>query len=240
MIQQLAPGTVSFARFDEAEYRRVLDEHGFVRAVDVPDGFDHAAFLSRFGRFRPGPSGKVIDDIVAEPGMDDVYYGSNRRALLPHTEGYEFAGLPPRYLALWCRTPAAGDGGQTTIFDSRPVLAGLSAAERDFLRRTTFDFVSSEGLRRHGLGQTNRHPMLETVDGIELLRFSCNNVRLGERDGPARSLIRRVLDAWDDGHVAVTYARNDLLHFDNWRVLHSRNAYTDPRRHLRRIQLDQV
>src|SRR5882762_9074550 len=82
----------------EVEYRRLLAENGLVHAVDVPDRFDHSQFFAKFGEFYPGPSGKLIDDIAPEAGMDDVYYGSNSRSLLPHTEGYEFEGLPPRYL----------------------------------------------------------------------------------------------------------------------------------------------
>jgi alpha-ketoglutarate-dependent taurine dioxygenase len=240
---QLATSTVSFAdygRTDECahEYHRLLQANGFVLAVDVPDNFDHVSFLSRFGDFRPGPSGKLVDDIVPEPGMDDVYYGFNRMSLLPHTEGYEFDGLPPRYLALWCVTPPAGAGGETTIFDSRAVLSELSPAEKDYLYRTAFEYRASEGLRRRGLGQHNSHPMLTAVRDVELLRFSCNNIVLTDEHASARSFIDRVLAGWDRGHVGITYARNDLLQFDNWRILHSRNAYTDPNRHLRRVQID--
>lgn len=219
------------------EFLRRLAGNGYARLVDVPDGFDHARWLAPLGEFCPGPSGKEIDDIVAEPGMDDVYYGSNRRGLLPHTEGYEFDGLPPRYLALWCVTPAAGAGGETTVFDTRPVLERAPAAELEHLRRTRFAYRSSDGLWRRGLGQRNTHPMLETVGGETLLRFSLNNISLPEPDPVAEAFMERVGRAWDLGHTAVTYERGDLLVFDNWRCLHSRNAYADPGRHLRRVQI---
>jgi alpha-ketoglutarate-dependent taurine dioxygenase len=38
-------------------------------------------------------------------------------------------------------------------------------------------------------------------------------------------------------HVAVDYDLNDMLVLDNWRMLHSRNAFTDLGRHLKRIQI---
>jgi alpha-ketoglutarate-dependent taurine dioxygenase len=221
----------------EVNYRNILDKYGFVHAVDIPGSFDHAEFLSRFGAFYPGPSGQVIDDIVPEAGLDDVYYGSNRMSLLPHTEGYEFQGLPPRYLALWCVTPPTGAGGETTLFDVRPLTERMPADERRHLEESRFDWISSEGLRRIGLGQLATHPMLETVDGVPLLRFSCNNLVLSEPDEVVESFRERVKQAWDGQHNSVKYARNDIVHFDNWRVLHSRSAFSDPKRHLRRIQI---
>jgi alpha-ketoglutarate-dependent taurine dioxygenase len=235
--------TLSFADYDgqaeacTAAYRRELAEHGYVHVTDVPDSFDHAAFLAAFGEFYPGPSGKLVDDIVPEPGMDDVYYGMNSRALLPHTEGYEFDGLPPRYLALWCVTPPGGAGGETTLMDALPLITALPEADRTFLESNDFEWVGSEGLRRRGLAGHASHPMLTAVDGVRLLRFSCNNITLPDQARAARSFIDRTRRAFVEDHLAITYRRNDLLHWDNWRILHSRNAFDDPKRHLKRVQI---
>jgi alpha-ketoglutarate-dependent taurine dioxygenase len=244
-VESSAGYVVSFTDYDKRKeevgdaYRSALALFGHVHGVDVPDGFDHVGFLAQFGAFYPGPSGKMIDDIMPEAGMDDVYYGSNRRALLPHTEGYEFSGLPPRYLALWCVTPPAGAGGETTLFDARPVVEHLADSEREALERCVFTWVSSAGLRRNGLGQEAVHPILEAVDGIGLLRFSLNNIVLpqGTRHERVKAFLNLTRRAFEDGHITVKYQRNDLLHWDNWRVLHSRNAFDDPQRHLRRIQI---
>jgi alpha-ketoglutarate-dependent taurine dioxygenase len=218
-------------------YAALLERNGYVHLTDVPDGFDHPRFLARFGDFYPGPSGKLIDDVIAEPGMDDVYYGNNRQGLLPHTEGYEFAGLPPRYLALWCVVPPVGLGGETTLLDAYPLLEALPAEERRQLEAETYDWQASEGLRRRGLGQRSTHPILETVDGVSLLRFSCNNILLPEAAEPVRSFLSSTKQLFDAEHVTIKYRRNDLLHFDNWRMLHSRNAFEDAARHLKRVQL---
>lgn len=244
-MENSADYVVSFTDYAKREeavgaaYRSALSAFGYVHGINVPDDFDHAGFLAQFGAFYPGPSGKTIDDIMPEPGMDDVYYGSNRRALLPHTEGYEFSGLPPRYLALWCVTPPAGTGGETTLFDTRSVVEHLAGAERAALERSVFTWVSSAGLRRNGLGQEATHPILEQVDGVGLLRFSLNNVLLPQepRDEGAEAFLSLTRRAFEDGHITVNYQRNDLLHWDNWRVLHSRNAFDDPQRHLKRIQI---
>ncbi|RVU20512.1 hypothetical protein EOT10_27810 [Streptomyces antnestii] len=236
---------VSFANFYEREeetrksYQAALSQFGYVHAVEVPDEFDHSSFLSRFGTFYPGPSRKLVDDIMPEPGMDDVYYGSNRKALLPHTEGYEFSGLPPRYLALWCVTPPVGPGGETTLFDTQPLLESLSLPERKDLQNRPFSWVSSAGLRRNGLGQEAKHPILGDINGSALLRFSLNNILIpeGSEYAMARSFLERIQRAFEGRHLAINYKRNDMVHWDNWRVLHSRNAFADPQRHLKRIQI---
>jgi alpha-ketoglutarate-dependent taurine dioxygenase len=208
-----------------------------VHAIEVPESFDHAAFLAGFGDFYPGPSGKLVDDIVPEAGMDDVYYGGNRRSLLPHTEGYEFAGLPPRYLALWCVTPSAGEGGETTLMDTTPLLAWLSERDRHVLRTQRFAFHGSAGLRRRGLDQHATHPILATVDGFTVLRFSSNNIEIDRADPAAQAFLARTTEVFEAAHIAIRYRRNDLLHWDNWRLLHSRTAFEDPHRHLKRVQI---
>jgi alpha-ketoglutarate-dependent taurine dioxygenase len=229
------------ANFDDAlwgRYRSLLAEHGYVHVTDVPDGFDHEKFLAGFGEPFPGPFGRIVDDIVPEPGMDDVYYAGNRQALLPHTEGYECPGLPPRYLALWCVTPPVADeGGETTLYDAAPLLAGLSPdlASRLFDRR--YEYRASAGLTRLGRTRRASHPVLETVDGHTVLRLSCNNMEITDADDPVHGFLAEVRREFEAGCVAVDYRRNDFVHWDNWRVLHSRNAFTGSTRHLRRMQL---
>lgn len=219
-------------------YTALLEKNGYVHVTEVPDGFEHSRFLTGFGDFYPGPSGKLIDDIIAEPGMDDVYYGANRRALMPHTEGYEFDGLPPRYLALWCIVPPVGGGGETTLLDAYPLIEALRVEERNYLETQSFDWQASEGLRRRGLGQRSSHPILETIDGITLLRFSYNNILLlpGAVE-PVASFLNRTKQVFDAEHITIKYQRNDLLHFDNWRMLHSRTEFEDAARHLKRVQI---
>jgi alpha-ketoglutarate-dependent taurine dioxygenase len=35
--------------------------------------------------------------------------------------------------------------------------------------------------------------------------------------------------------IAIKVERGGLLIWDNWRMMHALNAFTDPRRHLRRV-----
>jgi alpha-ketoglutarate-dependent taurine dioxygenase len=219
-------------------HEAMLARNGYVVLRNVPDTFDHTGFVSSFGDLIPAPSGALIGDVVAEPGMDDTYYGGNSRALLPHTEGYEFRGLPPRYLALWCVRPAApGAGGETTLLDSRPLLDESDEELLAKLRTIECDWVASEGLRRRGVELTARHPFLEEAGASQVLRFSANNVAYPADELRIAGFCEMACAKFEALGVAVNYAKNDLLQWDNWRMLHSRNAFDDMARHLKRAQI---
>ncbi len=217
-------------------FHQLMDEHGYVLMCNVTDHFDPVKFCRRLGAFIPNYSGAVVGDVRPEPGMDDVYHAGNTRPLTPHTEGYDFAIVPPRYIALWCVTPASGPGGETTLADTRPWVDALSAEERERFESIDYDWKTTEGVQRLGLDLKTRHPILEEGRQGLIVRFSCNNL-LRDDDDPAVDLQERWKTAFDDEHVAIGYRENDMLVWDNWRLLHARNAFSDRSRHLRRIQI---
>ncbi|MEW2526362.1 TauD/TfdA family dioxygenase [Streptomyces sp. NPDC047071] len=217
-------------------FHQLMDEHGYVLMCNVREEFDPVRFCRRLGRFVPNYTGAVVGDVRPEPGMDDVYHAGNTRPLTPHSEGYDFAVVPPRYIALWCVTPAEGPGGETTLADTRPWVESLTPAERERLRADAYDWKTTEGVQRLGLDLKTRHPLLEETDGGLIVRFSCNNL-IRDDDDPAVELQQRWHAAFDREHVAVDYTERDMLVWDNWRLLHARNAFTDRSRHLRRIQI---
>lgn len=218
-------------------YAKLLDRNGYVLLTDVPDDFDHVGFLVGFGPFMPSPTGELVGDIAPEDGMDGLYYGNNKAELVPHTEGYEFAGPPPRYLALWCAAPWSGDGGATTLLDGRPLYDALDEQEQAVLRATTYEWQCSEGLRARGIGMSSRHPVFESWGTQEILRFSYNNLVRPADDNTVASFLERGKQRFDDLHISITYQKNDLLQWDNWRMLHSRTAFKDSRRHLKRVMI---
>ncbi|WP_405587763.1 TauD/TfdA family dioxygenase [Streptomyces sp. NBC_01190] len=217
-------------------FQQLMYEHGYVLMVNVPDTFDPVRFCRELGDFVPNYTGAVVGDVRPEPGMDDVYHAGNTRPLTPHTEGYDFALLPPRYIALWCVTPAEGPGGETTLADTRPWLEAMTEAESRHLHTTEYDWKTTEGVQRLGLDLHTRHPVLEERGEDTIVRFSCNNLLRAE-DDPAVGLQRRWQEAFGRDHIAVDYRAGDMLVWDNWRLLHARNAFTDRNRHLRRIQI---
>jgi alpha-ketoglutarate-dependent taurine dioxygenase len=122
------------------------------------------------------------------------------------------------------------------LADSRPWVAALGAEERGYLENTEHEWKTTEGVNRLGLDLHTKHPILENhPDGL-IVRFSCNNL-IRDDDAPVAALQERWRDSYYASHVAVDYRTNDMLIWDNWRVLHARNAFTDRGRHLRRIQV---
>lgn len=228
---ELAEGVLSYA------FRQLLNNNGYVHVVNVPESFDHVAFLRELGEFQPTPTGTLVGDVKPEPGADDVTHGQNRGGLTPHTEGYEFRGLPPRYLALWCVTPPAGQGGETTMLDGNRILAEFTDSERQHFLDTVYGWGSTEGLARHGVTPKSEHPVLEKHEDGLILRFSTNYLQVPEGDTLARRLLDRGNELYALNHIAIRYSERDLVVWDNWRMLHSRNAFEDPRRHLKRVQI---
>jgi alpha-ketoglutarate-dependent taurine dioxygenase len=217
-------------------FKQLLDEHGYVLMCNMPDDFDQVGFCRGMGSFVPNYTGAVVGDVRPEPGMDDVYHAGNTQPLTPHTEGYDFRIVPPRYIALWCLQPAEGPGGETTLADTRPWVDQLTADERERLEGCYYQWKTTEGVQRLGLDLHTKHPILEQHDQGLIVRFSCNNL-LRDEDDPVTELQEQWRQAFDRDYIAIDYHTNDMLVWDNWRLLHARNAFNDRRRHLRRIQV---
>lgn len=220
----------------EATFGDMMAEHGYVLMTNVPDTFDPVRFCRELGPFVPNYTGAVVGNVRPEPGMDDVYHAGNTRPLTPHSEGYDFEVLPPRYITLWCVQPAEGEGGETTLADTRPWVEALPDDERERLEKVEYNWKTTDGVKRLGLDLNTRHPVLAESADTTIVRFSCNNL-LRDEDDPVVELQQQWRRNFDDEHVAIAYQRNDMLVWDNWRMLHARNAFVDRRRHLRRIQI---
>jgi alpha-ketoglutarate-dependent taurine dioxygenase len=219
-----------------SSYRSLMACHGYVLMVNVPDSFDPVGFCKQVGEFVPQYTGVLVGDVRPEPGMDEFYHAGNSRPLYPHSEGYDFDGIPPRYLALWCVKPNTGAGGETTLADGYAWIDTLADADRQYLRSTIYEWETTDAMRHLGLDLLTEHPVIDDhPDGV-ILRYSFNNLVRGddERIGP---LLDSTKAFFERNHVAIQYKRHDMLVFDNWRMLHARNAFTDLGRHLRRIQI---
>jgi alpha-ketoglutarate-dependent taurine dioxygenase len=230
---------IDYAGLDLAEFKSLLDENGYVYLHGVPEDFDHVGYLKQIGPLMPQYDGELIWSIKAQERFDNLYHSLNTKPLMPHTECYEFLGLPPKYLALWCLVPAADGGGQTTLGDLHKFLETLTDEERGKLAETKFPFVSSAGVQDMGLGKTAVHPLLELrEDKAPVMRFSYNCV-VHEDDEFLLNLRERVLEFFTETHITADYEPNSLLIWNNHRMVHSRTGYTDRNRHLRRIWLSE-
>lgn len=213
----------------------LLGADGYVYLSEVPDSFDYITELARIGRLIPQYNDLVIREVRPLDSVgEDVISASNTRELTPHTEWYEFQGIPPRYIALWCVRPASGGGGETTLADGHRFLRQFSPAEQAHLRSKEYLWRSSPSLAAHGVTTSARHPLVEEYSGRIVLRFSTHDI-ISPDDGLLHRFVSEGNEYFHNTKISYPISRNDVLLWDNWRIMHARNAFSDRLRHLRRV-----
>lgn len=214
----------------------LLDGEGAAYVPNVEPGYDALSFaVEHFGPALPQYDGRPVWEVKAEARYEALYHSRNGRELQPHTECYEFPGLPHRYQALVCRRPARCGGGQTTLADGVQWVASLPDNELRYLSTERFTFRAADGLRADGLDLAAVHAVLSRAGG-PVLRWSSNCLVSGDE---RIHRIRRRLDAWfTENAIAVEHQHGSLLIWSNHRILHSRTAFSDTERLLCRLWLD--
>lgn len=211
-----------------------LSSRGFSYVAAIPEGFDHLSWLRRLGPPMPQYGGELVRDVRPDTDADTGAYST--AALPPHTEWYEFSDLPPRYVALWCVAEGEGPGGETTLADGYSFLDGLTPEERHRLLTEDQNWRSARTLlAREGVDQHSRHRILSHHSGTLVMRFSTLDLQAENGSDLARHYVTAGLTFFQANHVAIKIQRNAMLVWDNWRMMHSRNGFTDRRRHLRRV-----
>src|SRR6266545_115474 len=189
--------------FDVDSIRGTLASAGYAYMRGLPEDFDYPAELTRLGPLVPQYGGALVRDVKPDPEVSDTVVSSaNMAELTPHTEWYEFPGLSPRYVALWCVQPAEGPGGETT-------------------------------LAREGVQEVAYHPIIEIHRSTVLLRFSTLDMLTD--DALSQRWVHHGRAFFEANKIGIKIERDGLLLWDNWRMLHARNGFSDPRRHLRRV-----
>src|SRR5205807_8714026 len=105
------------------------------------------------------------------------------------------------------------------------------------LRERAYQFTSTDQLRSQGIDMSSSHPILLEHEGTPIISISCNYIVRDESDEFIANILANLGEFFGKWHVAVDYNLNDMLILDNWRMIHSRNAFTDLGRHLKRIQI---
>lgn len=219
--------------------RVLLSETGILFVPNVAENFDYHDFARLFGPIVPQYGGAMEWVVTPDPQFDDHYHSLNTKPLNPHTEFYEAPGIPPRYLMLWCIAPCEEGAGLTTLGDAYAYIDGLVAGDRAYLAEREYEFVSSSGVQASDLGLVARHPVLEQYQGVErIVRVSFNCMQC-QGDERMQELLGGLRVFFEQQHRPFGWSRGAILLWDNWRILHSRTAFTDRRRELRRLFLGQ-
>ncbi|QQQ75755.1 TauD/TfdA family dioxygenase [Saccharothrix sp. 6-C] len=211
-----------------------LKERGYAHVVPPSDrDVDYAAEVGRLGPLLPQYAGELVRDIKPSSEFDDEQFTPyNTKELRPHTEWYEFPELPPRYVAIWAVHAAEGPGGETTLADGYELVASFSPAEQEALAVNAYEWRTDPGRTPERVDRRAERPVLQHhPDGL-VLRFSTMDLQV--RDELSQRYVAEGVRFFDQHHVAVKVETNALLIWDNWRMLHSRTAFRDHQRHLRR------
>ncbi len=226
---------------DHADIRSKLSQFGYAY-VDVDmENVDYVTELSSLGPLVPQYDGQLVRDITPDPNVpDDVLSAVGVTALPPHTEWYEFPGLPPRYVVLWCVHHANGLGGETTLADGHRLLGHFTSDERAELSRRVYRWGSRypEALAKRGIHGLGHNKILDEYEDSVVMRFSTYDLEV--TDELSARYIKVGGRFFEENHVAIKIERGTMLIWDNWRMLHSRNAFADRRRHLRRVLIGTV
>lgn len=221
-----------------AAIRHLLKSEGYAYLTGVPDEFEYVAELSEFGQPIPHNESDLVKDIKPDPGIEpDTYSALSMQKLLPHTDWYEAPGVPPRYVALWCVRASHGGDGETTLADGYSFLTTFSAQDQELMHERQYEW--------HGVSNTAggppvaavQHPILEYhPDGL-IIRYSSRLLQHVPADDLLSRYINGAASFFAAEHIPVPISRNSVLLWDNWRMIHARNAFNDPERHLRRLLL---
>jgi alpha-ketoglutarate-dependent taurine dioxygenase len=223
---------------DIAAIRRLVDSQGYAYLTEIPDGFEYLAELSKLGTPIPHQGDELVKEIKPDPrAADETYSTSNMKMLPPHTEWYEASGVPPRYVAIWCVREARGEGGETAIADGYSFLRGFSAQDQRLLQERQYEWYGVSNGSGGPPAATPHHSILEPhPDGL-IMRYSVQLLQRVKDDSLVSHYIAGGASFFEAECIPISIARNSVLLWDNWRMMHARRAFNDPERHLRRVLL---
>jgi len=227
-----------------------LARDGFIlmKPEQRPEDVPLRDFVAQFGEIMPQYNGEYVYSVKAAEGFSEYSDSKSTNAIPPHTDGSDVA-LPPHTMALYGVHAAECGGGATLLADGYAFVETLSEEAREELTRRTYRFGSRTGIHadRPFLIES---PIYSVHGGLSapMLRFSYNLLRYGDYSAQAegaaeaaddftRMICERAMAYFDAHAVSVRIETGDLLLWDNWRMLHSREKYRDAKRHLRRYWL---
>ncbi|CUS20984.1 LAQU0S02e02872g1_1 [Lachancea quebecensis] len=220
-------------------------EYGFAFVNEVPVTLKATKEVSEsISIIRPTHYDLGLWDFTSDLAKKDTAYTS--LAIDMHTDGnywYEPPGLQLFHLL----EHSGGKGGETRIVDVAKVLEVLvHLAKADESWRGTFDVLTSQPLSFYQAGEESsvytqdQFPVLTISEKLELLQCRWNNSDRSPKislpckfpTGQVYEALFRFNSLVNDPKYYVQFQLKpgQILIFDNWRVLHARNAFSGFRR----------
>lgn len=219
--------------------------YGFAFVDEVPISLEATKEVSEtISIIRPTHYDLGVWDFTSDLAKKDTAYTS--LAINMHTDG-NYWNEPPGLQLFHLLEHSGGKGGETRIVDVSKVLEVLvSLAKEDESWRCTLDVLTTQPLSFHQAGEEgsfyiqDQFPILTVSKELELLQCRWNNSdRSPKIPLPCKFPMGQVYEALfrfnslvndPKYYVQFQLKPGQILVFDNWRVLHARNAFTGYRR----------
>lgn len=222
-----------------SKQRKKLKSQGYL-LLNVEDNF--WALLAKEitkGKFLTQDYGEWCYDVKATPEFSHLADSKSSNLIQWHTDN-PHERKPTKYLALSCVCPAM-EGGSTLLSDTKLLLEKhLEQTEIKALSTRSYQWMDKS------LKNTINRPVLSHVMSKPIWRFSQNILLKGNpspeidseiiADQYTQNLCDKIQRSLDKDHISIQLQKNDLLIFNNRRMLHSRTAFNGSR-HLKRLWL---
>jgi hypothetical protein len=250
-------GVVPQRTGDPAQARQLFCEDGAVILTGAGTSFFDAAAVPEMV-FGPGGVRSYLPPIKICFGNGAVDGAALRRDGGAHTDGYAYGDCANDGIVLLCERPCGDGGGENFLIDPAQALrvaGGEHEALGAALRRCVINQTSTCRCTEcvpDGEPLVSQSPVWRSVataaagpfggrdrDFFRLFRDQ-RPVGFGGSGGggAAGAMIREyheLMQASASSAPRFTTRRGDALLIDNWRLLHGRDSYSDPRRSLWRV-----
>ena len=228
---------------------RALYERGWTVVEGLEDPQAAERFLHATWTLIPQYDGQISNAVKADTQYADLPLSGSSDEIGPHTDGIALE-TPPDLLALYCVRPAKCGGGYTNLSDGYRIISKLEKVELDFCRQRSFSFYT-EGQLSEEKQHEAEHCIVENLDETRPARinfshnyFSWGDINPVSRDGRfecggaiLQRIVKKITNLSDSFEQKILIPENGLLIWDNRRFVHSRDAFSDPDRHLVRYWL---
>ena len=228
-----------------------LATRGWTLVQDV-HGDEVEELLTQIGKISPQFDGKTTYQVKASDKYKEFRYTQSQNPIGPHTDGPVYSP-PPRYLALHCKVQTRCGGGHTLLADGRQLLQRLSEAERIAATSKPINFRARLDPGSSDERLDGSFPMVsQDSDGEQIIRFSDNlffygdlnahvdkdfDPKADDYDPDLKALAIRASAFFEQAAERMLIPENAVLIWDNYRMLHAREAYQDSKRELTRFWL---
>ena len=189
--------------------------------------------------------GTYINQIIPRDDAKSKAVASSNGSEIPffaHTENV-YSPKPLKFFSLLC---LRGDPKvSTSMLFLDDILAAIKAdGKEDMIEEMKISqFIMKSGPSFEGRGRRLiTLPILEQIDGERIYRFNANLDRVEGANDRAKEIVAYLTNLlkskefFDSSKISVTLSKGDLLLFNNWEVMHARDAFKIDKNNWRWLQ----